>query len=161
MNLRLAVRNGVAMHLRSSWISLEYEAYRNLYYLQQSWKYQGPQKPCDIIGASYHGDCGGICYISTPSSLSRRLWYPNTIFFDDHFEKIGIYRLGFQTTDTGCLGIVPCDACPHLPPTSGCLFSHAITFLVSGKYLARYLALKAWLANNRFIRITSFTNTVI
>ena len=31
-------------------------------YLQQSWKYQSPQNVCDIIDASYHGDCGGIYY---------------------------------------------------------------------------------------------------
>jgi len=55
MNLRLAVRNWVAMHLRSSRISLEYEAYRNLYYLQLICKSQGAPKPVIAIPFPVNG----------------------------------------------------------------------------------------------------------
>jgi hypothetical protein len=51
---------------RGAGLSGSSAALSNLRYLQQSWKYQGPQKPCDIIGASYYSDCGGICYVFQP-----------------------------------------------------------------------------------------------
>ena len=54
-------------------------------YLQQSCKYQGPQKPCDIIGASYYSDCGGICYVHLLLTGSEPLTYSNYIF--THFDN--------------------------------------------------------------------------
>jgi hypothetical protein len=50
------VRNGVAMHLRSSWISLEYEAHRDLYYLQLIFKKERPSILV-IISISDIGPC--------------------------------------------------------------------------------------------------------
>jgi hypothetical protein len=39
-------------------------------------------------------------------------------------KKYAIFPLAFVSSAAGCLGIVPCDACPHFQPTHGWLLSH-------------------------------------
>jgi len=64
------------------------------------------------------------------------------MFLDDHFEKIGIYRLGFQSADTGCLGIVSCGVCPPLATDFGLIVIVRHCFLGKWKMFGAILGVK-------------------